>query len=521
MFIDYNESDAPADLRADLCIVGAGAAGITLASALAHSGMNVCVIESGGLSLAQEIQSLYDGNSVGMGSASPSACRLRYFGGTTNHWQGWCAPLQEIDFQTRSWVPQSGWPLSRADLDPYYEHARRLCQIGPVEGELASVGPLPRFDPDKFDINFWHFSPPTRFGSVYRESLAKAARVSVVLHCNVYKIETNATATAVRALRVRTLTGEKKGTILADNYILACGGMENTRMLLLTNEVDRAGLANRCGLLGKYFTQHIEAVVGRIASADAAGIAETFGQRSFADGLIRAHPALSAKAQQAGGLLNAGFAINAENNYSAGYKTLMHLRMDLTSARWPGELGSKLWSVVTDLDALAGDLYRRSLGQVESLTLDIKAEQAPNSASTLSLDSSRDAFGLPRLRVDWRLSPLDKRSIAAATQKVAAELGRLKLGRLKLEPWMYTASPSWPDRLWGGCHHMGTTRMSHEASMGIVDPNCRVHGIANLYVAGSSVFPTGGYVPPTLTIVALALRLADYLKSQYASAHSR
>jgi choline dehydrogenase-like flavoprotein len=164
------------------------------------------------------------------------------------------------------------------------------------------------------------------------------------------------------------------------------------------------------------------------------------------------------------------------------------------------------------MDNLAGDVYRRVRGQGAALGLIAHSEQAPNPESRVTLSDARDRFGIPKLRVNWRLTANDKRSLRESTLRVGEELARLKLGRIKLDPWILEDDASWPDPIWGGCHHMGTTRMSDEPSNGVVDRDCRVNGVGNLYVAGSSVFPTGGYATPTLTLVALALRLADHVR---------
>ena len=145
------------------------------------------------------------------------------------------------------------------------------------------------------------------------------------------------------------------------------------------------------------------------------------------------------------------------------------------------------------------------------------AEQAPNPDSRVSLVEERDALGLPRIALDWRLTELDKRSLQAGHQAVALELGRTGLGRLQIEDWLTADVTTWTPTLTGGHHHIGTTRMSEDPARGVVDGDCRVHGIANLYVAGSSVFPTSGSANPTLTVVALALRLAAHLEQRLAA----
>ena len=514
VIIDYADPDVAATIRGDVCIVGAGAAGITLACALVDSGLDIVLLESGGFDPEPTTQNLYEGESTGQEIASPLLCRLRYFGGTTNHWQGWCAPLSSQDFAQRGWIPDSGWPITREELDPFYEAARKWCEIGPAV-DPETVGALPAFNQERLVVNTWQYSPPTHFGQVYRERLLQAKRVQVYLHCNVTRIITDANAHNVTRLEVATLDG-KRGSVDAGTWVLACGGMENTRMLLLTSDVEPAGLGNRSGTLGRFFMQHIEAAGARVASAEAGALAALFQRRAHAGGEICLHPAMSGAAQSSERLLGTGFSIMAGGEPSAGMRALRGLWHDTIEGRWPDAAGDRVIGVLSDLDGLAGDLYRRARGEVDRLDIGVHAEQSPNPASRIELGSARDALGLPQVRVDWRPGPFDRQSIDRSMVVLAAELARLGLGRLQLEPWLREAVPRWPERLWSGCHHMGTTRMSADPTTGIVDVNVRLHTVGNLYIAGSSVFPTGGYVPPTLTIVALALRLAKHLKELHA-----
>jgi choline dehydrogenase-like flavoprotein len=146
-----------------------------------------------------------------------------------------------------------------------------------------------------------------------------------------------------------------------------------------------------------------------------------------------------------------------------------------------------------------------------------RAEQAPNPASRVMLSEERDAFGLPRIALDWQLLDVDKRSLKVTMEALDRELRRLSLGRVEPSAWLdepetpWVADPLVSNHPVGGYHHMGTTRMATSPRRGVVDADCRVHGLGNLYVAGSSVFPTGGWANPTLTILALALRLGDHL----------
>jgi len=514
VIIDYANEDVSSDIRDDICIVGAGAAGIVLACTLAERGLNVVVLESGGLDYDEAIQSLNDGDSVGQELASPARCRLRFLGGTTNHWQGWCAAFNQSSLMERKWVPHSGWPIDIDDLAKHYSTASHWCEIGP-EADLAGSHDLPDFDPSRLDVRAWRYSPPTRFGTVYRSRFESLQHVRLFLRCNVMRLVTNAAGNDIDHLCVGTVNG-KRGTVKASVFVLATGGIENARLLLMTNEAEPAGLGNRSDTLGRFFMQHIEVGAARLDGRDASALVEQFGYRGTQGLRSRLHPALAQAAQAQDSLLETGFTLEPLATPSSGVTALRELRRDFQSGSWPHDFGDQVGRMLRDLDGISEDVYRRISRSYDSVQVGVIAEQSPSPASRISLSDRLDAFGLPRLRVDWRLSPSDRQSIEGALEVLAAELARLGLGRMQFEPWLRQASPVWPEQIWGGCHHLGTTRMSADPRLGVVDANCRMHAVGNLYITGSSVFPTGSYVPPTLTIVAMALRLADHLGDQHA-----
>lgn len=514
VLVDFRTDEAGSDISCDVCIIGAGAAGITLACALIDSGIQVCLLESGGLEYSPDIQSLYEGEGVGLENASPTGCRLRYFGGSTNHWAGWCAPLRDIDFESRPWIPNSGWAIRRSDLSEYYEKAQDICQIGSLGYARNTLMDddhhFPPFSSDKIDIRFFRFSPPTRFGQVYREKLSKAKNVKVFLYANTTLLETNKTASEVRRVRLQSLEG-KTGAVSARFIVLACGGMENARLLLLSNRVERAGLGNGSGLVGRYFMQHIEGVAGNILATDEYALANFSTYRKRGVDVI-AELSLSEKAQKKNEISNSGFTIKRGGRPGPGYNSLRKIWKDVKKGHWPEDFSHRLWTVLTNLGSVGRTVFKED----KSISrLYVRAEPLPNRDSRISLSDSRDVFGLPKIKVNWQLTQFDKRSIIESTHRIAEELGRLDIGRVELADWVTQEDNTWPQPLWGGCHHMGTTRMSNDPATGVVDSNCRMHSVRNLYIAGSSVFPTAGYVPPTLTIVALALRLGDHLKRQY------
>lgn len=521
---DAREIEDGTEIACDLAIAGAGAAGITLARALAGSNLRICVLESGGLEYEEPVQDLYRGRNAGLPYFDLDVCRLRFLGGSTNHWGGRCRPLDELDLEPRPWVPLSGWPFSRAALEPYYREAQTICQLGRYDYRAAAwLGPgqeaLP-FDPAKVVSRVWQYSPPTLFGEVYRDEL-EAANVDLILHANVVEIEANEGGTEVAALRVATLEGRRL-TVRSRVYVLACGGLENPRLLLASNRQINVGLGNQRDLVGRYFMEHPHANAARALVVDPAVLAfYTRGQGAGGDPGLEVVGCLnlSPERQRAEELLNFDALFTVDNIGDSGYAALRRIWNAAERGAWPEDLAGDLWQALSDFgDTAAGLMGRFGLREYRpdhaGFRMWCSAEQAPNPDSRVRLGDERDALGLPRIVLEWRLTELDKRSLRAGHQAIAEELGRTGLGRLQIDDWLMADLTTWSPTLEGGHHHMGTTRMSADPAHGVVDADGRVHGIANLYVAGSSVFPTSGSANPTLTIVALALRLAAHLKTR-------
>ena len=263
MLIDTEQVDAGQVVRSDLCIIGAGAAGITIARRLIPEGWRICLLESGGLDFEPDVQNLYAGPAGGTVLPSESAylsrSRLRFFGGSTNHWTGYCRPLDEIDFTVRPWVPHSGWPFPKSALDAYYREAARVVQVPHFdqardEGQQWGPGSV-LTESGAFLTKQWHFSPPTRFARRYRAELAAASAARVYLHANVIGIDANEAGSGVARVRVSTLSG-KQIEVRASHYVLATGGVENARLLLISDGVQQNGLGNDHDLVGRYFMEH-------------------------------------------------------------------------------------------------------------------------------------------------------------------------------------------------------------------------------------------------------------------------
>ncbi len=530
MFIDARTISKNTVIETDVCIIGAGAAGITLARELTEQPFKVSLLESGGLEFESDTQSLYRGESVGLPYFPLEAARLRYFGGTTNHWGGASRPLDSIDFQARDWVSESGWPFARAHLLPFYERAQSVLQLGPFvyEGDAWETEERPRavFNGGTLTSVVLQQSPPTRFGQVYRESIRKASNVDTYLHANVLEIETNESARSATRVRVSALD-KNEFFVSARVFVIATGGIENARLLLLSDRFARGGLGNTHGLVGRYFMDHPIAPWGKAGIIAPSGFPLPFyAERNEGEitsggttekatfwGFIMP----SAKTLRRERMLGFGFAVRAVPpalDSEPGVESARHIKRALGRGEWPDNFWEHVGTVASDFDSVTFLGCKELTGQSLLTVIEIMywAEPYPNLDSRVSLSGKRDAFGQRRVRLNWRLTERDKRNMARALEILAGELGRSGLGRLGANPAVW--GDDWQSLLEGSYHHMGTTRMHREATRGVVDPNCRVHGVSNVYLAGSSVFPTSGHSNPTLTIVALALRLADHIKQQ-------
>jgi choline dehydrogenase-like flavoprotein len=520
-------------VQADVCLIGAGAAGITIARELAGTELRVCLAEGGGLQYEfAESQSLYAGTNVGI-PVPLQAGRLRFFGGTTNHWSGRCAPLSEIDFRRRPWIPHSGWPVDRTEIDPYYQRACEVAGFGSKwrsdEETLALLkAPLPLLNPEWFRPFIWHYAPAMKEASTWRWAkaygtlLAEADNVRTLLHANFAEFSLSRDRTRVGSVTVRALNGVA-ATIEAKNYVLCCGGIENARLLLLESQRNSGGFGNDQDRVGRYFMQHLRGRAGLIVSAEPmTRLQNQFNFLRGPDGLqVEVGLTLTPEIMEREGLLNCSSVLQYEPDRESGVTAAQDIWRALQTGRWPPEIGDKVGLIAEDFQELAGVLEHRLASNrtlaggvipSKSAVLLVDLEPAPDPESRVLLADDRDALGLRRVRTDWRHGERERQTAARLASLVAAEFARVGIGRTRLESWLRDERVSAVDALDGVPHYIGTTRMSEDPREGVVDRNCAVHGMQNLYVAGSSVFPTAGQANPTLTIVALALRLAKHLR---------
>ena len=410
-------------------------------------------------------------------------------------------------------MPDSGWPVTREDLDPYYARAHELLQLGPYEYEPSYwTQEYPKAEELDFGRGFrtkmWQFSPPTRFGTVYRSDILSARNLRLYTHATACALEASDNVSGIESISVRAPDG-RRHSVRARQVVIACGAVQNARLLLASNRQAPAGIGNDNDLVGRYFMEHLEIPGANLLLRDSRALP-----------MYVLPPVIAGEVRQPRGEI----AMTEELQTELGV-------LNGTASIEPGRWGENVKSTFQRFTPEVLSEYRASRERGESqessnperatrsrrkYRLKTRQEQMPNPDSRILLDDKVDALDVPLVKIDWQLSELDKYSIRSFYHALGRRIGAAGLGRLQLADWLTDGDDSiWPEFLSGGWHHMGTTRMSDDPSRGVVDANCKVHGIENLYVAGSAAFVTGGAPNPTLTLTALTLRLSDHLKSRF------
>ncbi|MGH6922622.1 MAG: GMC oxidoreductase [Propylenella sp.] len=459
----------------DCCIIGTGPAGITCALTLAAAGLRVLLLEGGDFDWNDESQELYKGKVVGDPYHQLEAVRLRYFGGTSGHWSGWCRPLDDIDFRNKGSFGNTAWPIGKADLDPFLADASAMLELTPLtpdEGLLESS--LKR-------IHF-AYSPPVRFGEKYREAILSSSTIHLALGANVTSI--NSSGGTVGDVTVETFDGQKV-KVIARRYVLATGGIENSRILLWSNVANGGQVVSNTSALGRFWMEHPHFTLGdAIVKRELAAVDPGSESTDFFS--------LVPEKQEGLDVLNCGLRLKYRDH--------------------AGTAG-----VIEDIACVAPRFGKWALeqlgkGLVCGPQLRAAWEQEPRAENEVTLSATeRDRFGVPLTELHWRKSKNDLRTVRVTALEFGNFLVKSDLGRLKIHDWVLGRGDYPMNDELAGAHHMGGTRMSDDPSRGVVDSNCRVHGQDNLYVAGSSVFPSTGHANPTLTIVQLSLRLGKHL----------
>ncbi len=545
MVIDARKSPPSAHLEADVCIVGAGPAGLTLAHELTRTGISVCLLESGGATAGSPGRGLNGGEVHSPHGYRPETLtegRCRQLGGSAvlwNHlWRGhagrWIRylPLDAIDFERRDWVPESGWPFSREEMQPFYERAGRLCGI--VAHADAPGGPghgtAPPWATPSVESHTARFGQGTPFLRELPAALRRDPRAGVVLHATLKKLRLNASGEAIESAEV-TIDGHRDFQVRARVFVLAAGGLENARILLLHDEIRRGGLGNAHDMVGRCFMDHPAVTLGTLRPLSAALFEDAaFYDQRFVNGravmgclhirpeVMRRERMLNLSAAVSPRLrdLRSNLAPVAGQLVAKGPRFLWERGLAKAAGMPTGasaDGASPSWRRL--LDGYYSECFcgwseaRRKRRRFSDFRVRCLVEQSADRANRVTLGDAVDAFGQRKIRLTWKWHEPELRTLRKAQEIFCNELPAAGIGEFTPTS---AGMDGVPTEFFSTHHFMGATRMHVDPSQGVVDADSRVHGVGNLFVAGSSVFPTSGFANPTLTVVALAVRLADRLR---------
>jgi choline dehydrogenase-like flavoprotein len=473
MIFDSFESFRSNGFKPKVIVIGSGPAGVTIARKLGAAGIPVAVFEAGAADYTEESQDFYKGTTVGDPYFDLDVTRLRHLGGCSNHWAGWCRVMDAVDFEPKAWVPDTGWPIRRTDIEPYLDEVHDILDLVPFRDDV----------PISDDIRWVQLikSPAVRFGEKFGPEIEASKTIALVL--DTYVTELQGDGSKITGAKIWS-AGRDQGVATADYYLPCTGGLENSRLLLWSNERSNGGVVPHAEALGRYWMEHPQfeggnAIMNNPDQFEMDDVSEAFFS-----------PSLQAMRERQ--IMNFGVRFIKMPYHGAKWLVAELACLAPETAEWTAEsIGAKL--------RCAAQLY-------------VGWEQSPRADNRVALSASaRDALGIPRIELHWKKSELEHRTLLEGLRLFGETLAAKNYGRVRIADWVLNGDPYPTDQELAGHHHMGGTRMGDDLTRSVVDRNCKVHGMENLYVGGSSVFATSGQCNPTTTIVALSARLGDHL----------
>ncbi|MBW4708906.1 GMC family oxidoreductase [Roseobacter sp. YSTF-M11] len=507
-----SEGDIP---FADVCIVGAGAAGLSLATQLAAKKRTVVLIESGGLTPSQEADTLNQGTSNH--AAYPfTDSRARIFGGTTTKWTGACVPLEPEDFEKRAWLPHSGWPIGADELKDYYPQAAHLFGYSEDLSIGAEVDASPYNQPP-FQALPVYYSNPLSFGEMFKRDVEKADNLHAILNATVTEIHLKKDAQCIDKISVMLRPGSVID-VRARHFVLASGGLENARLMLASSRLPGQSALNKSDTVGRFHMEHPMRTVGVLDFSGRPPPSRIFtNPQRTGSTTAQGTFGLSATCREHNRLLNLHIRtyryhpLEDEPTIIDG-KSLVHSRGGRLSPflDFARKHRMRIGSQAVPYLVWHGMNKTVPAVPIKSLRFTAFLEQEPDRENRLTLSNQKDALGQALPHLHFTESAFLRDSVMRSMSLMAKAFSTAGIGKLRYRAEEIAHLAHYDGY---GLHHMGSTRMSDDTRTGVVDRNSTVHGIPNLHIAGSSVFPTGGAANPTLTIVALSLRLGDHLCS--------
>jgi choline dehydrogenase-like flavoprotein len=521
VIVDLEAASGALELKSDLCVIGSGAAGLALATEMIPSRKSVVLVESGGQGHEPLTQALYNVTISGLPHPGSTQGRFRILGGSTTRWGGQTLPLTPSDFQHREWVSNSGWPISFEELRPYYDRACRFLLVDRFNFDTDLFAYLrtrpPSFDAEQLWYHFSKWSPKPNLREHYLPGIRSSNNCTVLLHANVTGIQLEEGRNRVVTIEVRSLKGHR-ATLRAQTFVLCAGGIETARLLLANNRQVPGGIGNEYDLVGRYFQDHPSAFVGRLNPSNAARAQQLFNVFHKRGLKYSVRSTAAPEWQRAHKTLNISMGVTFVQDDST-LQDLKDIYVAIGQRHPAPDLLPKLLRTMRHpasalLPAYHFLLRGRSFAPDARMLIGLTSEQEPNRESRIRLSDTTDALGMPRANVCWRLTQLTLHTIREFAQTLCEEFHKAGIGEIVLEPWVLEDSSEWMNHITDQYHHIGTTRMHDSPKQGVVDRNCQVHSVSNLFIGSSAVFPTSGHSNPTLTIIALCIRLADRLRQE-------
>ena len=510
MIRDLLQQTAGTEHRSQICIVGAGAAGISLAVLLSRAGKQVTLLEGGGAA-ADDSDDSFHADVSGLSYRGIREGRTQGLGGTTALWGGQILPLGDIDFEHRSWVAGSGWPLRKADLQPFYSRALDIEGLSNTvtsdDAVWARVGVQP---PAYVNVRTYlsRWCPEPNFAVLHRSALQ---HTDLAVWLNARTVRLHLSGEAVQAVVARTPAGAEH-TFRADEFIFCLGAIESSRFFLQPYQ-DMLPW-NQSGLLGRHFQDHVDCDAATILPRDAAALSRTFDAIYVQQQKYLPKLRLAEAEQKRQSLLNVGGTVYTPQQADTSHRLRQTVK-SLLRAKVPEDgLGTTVRNLRETPALVRQGLrylvhHRGSLQTTRPLTLRVHCEQEPCGNSSIRLSCERDRLGMQQATVHWVISDKELDTIRSFTQTVTHALA--SIAAVQPHPDLFQKSADFRASCQDSFHHMGGMRMDPSARRGVVDTNLRLHGTRNCFVCSSAVFPTSGFSNPTHTLLALAVRLADHL----------
>jgi choline dehydrogenase-like flavoprotein len=523
MQIDLDAVSAPKEFTSTVCIIGAGIAGLLLARNLAAQGIDVNLIEGGGLTLETRSQEIYSAKMEGNHHDGTTRGRFRVFGGSSTRWGGQLLPYTSDVFSPPNTVPSLKWPITNHDLESFYSEVFTVMHVGhgSPESELFHLLEMEERDCPEVKIRFSKWAPFSKrnlANTVGRECL-RSTRITCFLHANASCVEPNKKDGRIEGVVVKNY----RGIIFrfkAQQFVICTGTIESSRLLLASTSVSEHGVGNSTDNVGRYFHDHISVRAAIIQGEARRQFVRLFSPRLVGGTLFTPKLEASQELRSKHRLLAVMAHFAVEEPSGTGVAAVREILQSIQRRENSGKLIKAMSMLPVNLKEIARLLWfahvrkRRAISKDAAVTLRLDCEQKPMATSRIRISPERDVLGMPKAVVEWRISSEEQRTVQFYARVISSFLNKVRVGPLTWSTELWKMDDSWLKLTSDTYHAMGGTRMGTDPKTSVVDCNLQVHGVPNLFVASCSVFPSGGSSNPTFTMMALTLRLATYLANK-------